>query len=539
MRLITLSVLTLLSACSASTPTPESHSDSAQAHYISVFHTNDHHGRFWHNDKGEYGMAARATLLKQLRAQAKQRGDTVLLLSGGDINTGIPESDLQHAEPDFKAMTLLGYDAMAIGNHEFDNPLAVLDKQQRWADFPLLSANIIDKRNGEPAYTPYTLLQRDNLKIAILGLTTTDTAKIANPDFIGNFDFIEPATATKNMLPKIERRNPDIVIAVTHMGHYSNAQHGINAPGDVTLARNLPKGAVDMIIGGHSQEPVCMAAKNSNNDGYRPGMPCQPDNQNGIWIMQAHEWGKYVGHARFKLLGEELTLESYELIPVNLKDATGEWVGDYINKDQEMLDFLTPYQQKGQEKLSVTLGHTEVHLQGDRNKVRFGQTNLGQLITQAQMNHVDADFAVISGGGIRDSISQGDIDYKDILRVHPFKNRIGYIEFSGRETFAYISKVASYPVDSGAYAHFNQVAPVCEGDKLVSVRIDGQPLELDKTYRMSINSYNAAGGDGYPRLNTDTRFVDTGDSDASILSEYVSKHSPIKAINAPHPVTCQ
>ena len=158
--------------------------------------------------------------------------------------------------------------------------------------------------------TPYTLLQRDNLNIAILGLTTTDTAKIANPDFIGNFDFIEPATATKNMLPKIERRNPDIVIAVTHMGHYSNAQHGINAPGDVTLARNLPKGAVDMIIGGHSQEPVCMAAKNSNNDSYRPGMPCQPDNQNGIWIMQAHEWGKYVGHARFKLLGEELTLEN-------------------------------------------------------------------------------------------------------------------------------------------------------------------------------------------------------------------------------------
>ena len=163
---------------------------------------------------------------------------------------------------------------------------------------------------------------------------------------------------------------------------------------------------------------------------------------------------------------------------------------------------------------------------------------VGQLIP-AQMNHVDADFAVISGGGIRDSISQGDIDYKDILRVHPFKNRIGYIEFSGREAFAYISKVASYPVDSGAYAHFNQVAPVCEGDELVSVRIDGQPLELDKTYRMSINSYNAAGGDGYPRLNTDTRFVDTGDSDASILSEYVSKHSPIKAINVPHPVTCQ
>jgi 5'-nucleotidase / UDP-sugar diphosphatase len=96
---------------------------------LTVLHTNDHHGRFWPNSDGEYGLAARKTLIDKVRAEVKAAGGEVLLLDGGDVNTGVPESDLQDAEPDFKGMNLLGYDASAIGNHEFDKPLAVLDKR--------------------------------------------------------------------------------------------------------------------------------------------------------------------------------------------------------------------------------------------------------------------------------------------------------------------------------------------------------------------------------------------------------------------------
>ncbi len=116
---------------------------------LTILHTNDHHGRFWHNRYGEYGMAARKTLIDDLRTEAQAEGSEVLLLSGGDINTGVPESDLLQAEPDFKGMTRIGYDAMAIGNHEFDNPLSVLEQQMQWTDFPMLSANIYDKETGE------------------------------------------------------------------------------------------------------------------------------------------------------------------------------------------------------------------------------------------------------------------------------------------------------------------------------------------------------------------------------------------------------
>lgn len=90
---------------------------------ITVLHTNDHHGHFWRNEYGEYGLAAQKTLVDGIRKEVAAEGGSVLLLSGGDINTGVPESDLQDAEPDFRGMNLVGYDAMAIGNHEFDNQI--------------------------------------------------------------------------------------------------------------------------------------------------------------------------------------------------------------------------------------------------------------------------------------------------------------------------------------------------------------------------------------------------------------------------------
>jgi 5'-nucleotidase/UDP-sugar diphosphatase len=90
---------------------------------ITILHTNDHHGHFWRSEYGEYGLSAQKTLVDGIRKEVAAQGGSVLLLSGGDINTGVPESDLQDAEPDFRGMNLIGYDAMAVGNHEFDNPL--------------------------------------------------------------------------------------------------------------------------------------------------------------------------------------------------------------------------------------------------------------------------------------------------------------------------------------------------------------------------------------------------------------------------------
>lgn len=509
---------------------------------LTILHTNDNHGRFWHNKYGEYGMAARKTLIDNLRDEVRADGGSVLLLSGGDINTGVPESDLLHAEPDFKGMTQIGYDAMALGNHEFDNPLDVLTKQMQWADFPMLSANIYDKETGKRKFQAYEIFERNGLKIAVIGLTTEDTAKIGNPEYIGELDFRDPKEEAKKLIAELEQtEKPDIVIAATHMGHYEDGRRGVNAPGDVALARYLGEGDLDMIVGGHSQEPVCMEGPNMYNKSFKPGDDCKPDNQNGTWIVQAHEWGKYVGKADFEFRNGELNLVSYDLIPVNLKkkvEVNGEqkrvFIESEIPKDKSLYDFLKPYQEKGEDQLNVKIAETNGYLQGERNVVRFQQTNLGRLIAASHMARAKADFAVMNSGGVRASIEAGEVTYKDVLTVQPFGNMVTYTDMSGKEVLEYLNVVATKPVDSGAYAQFAGISMVVENGAVHDVKIGGEPLDMNKTYRFTVPSFNAAGGDGYPKLTSHPGNVNTGFVDAEVLKEFMENNSPLD-VNAYEP----
>ncbi|MGL0815949.1 bifunctional UDP-sugar hydrolase/5'-nucleotidase UshA [Vibrio vulnificus] len=529
---LSAAILATLAGC-ATQPTQEWAADTT--YKLTVLHTNDHHGRFWQNKYGEYGMAARKTLIDELRAEIQAEGGSVLLLSGGDINTGVPESDLQDAEPDFKGMSKIGYDAMALGNHEFDNPLDVLMKQKEWANFPMLSANIYDKKTGERMFQAYEMFDKQGIKIAVIGLTTEDTAKLGNPEFIGAIDFRDPKEEAKKLIAELkETEKPDLIFAVTHMGHYEDGKRGINAPGDVALARYLNEGDLDMIVGGHSQEPVCMEAPNVVKKNFKPADECKPDQQNGTYIVQAHEWGKYVGRADYEFRNGELRMVSYDLIPVNLKkkvEVDGKsqrvFIESEIKEDTALLEFLRPYQEKGQEQLNVKIADTNGKLEGDRNVVRFQQTNLGRLIAVSHMERAKADFAVMNSGGVRDSIEVGEVTYKDVLTVQPFANILTYTDMTGKEVLDYLNVVATKPVDSGAYAQFAGISMTVANGKVSNVFIGGKQLRLDETYRFTVPSYNAAGGDGYPKLTGHPGYVNTGFVDAEVLKEFLEKNSPI------------
>ncbi|EJQ0714566.1 bifunctional UDP-sugar hydrolase/5'-nucleotidase [Salmonella enterica] len=505
---------------------------------ITILHTNDHHGHFWRSEYGEYGLAAQKTLVDSIRKEVAQEGGSVLLLSGGDINTGVPESDLQDAEPDFRGMNLIGYDAMAVGNHEFDNPLTVLRQQEKWAKFPFLSANIYQKSTGERLFKPWAIFTRQDIKIAVIGLTTDDTAKIGNPEYFTDIEFRKPAEEAKVVIQELNmNEKPDVIIAATHMGHYDNGDHGSNAPGDVEMARSLPAGSLAMIVGGHSQDPVCMASENKKQVNYVPGTPCAPDKQNGIWIVQAHEWGKYVGRADFEFRNGEMKMVNYQLIPVNLKkkvtwdNGKSERVlyTPEIAENPQMLSLLTPFQNKGKSQLEVKIGSVNGFLEGDRSKVRFVQTNMGRVILAAQIARTGADFGVMSGGGIRDSIEAGDITYKSVLKVQPFGNIVVYADMSGKEVVDYLTAVAQMKPDSGAYPQFANVSFVAKEGKLTDLKIKGEPVDPAKTYRMATLSFNATGGDGYPRIDNKPGYVNTGFIDAEVLKEFIQQNSPLDA----------
>ena len=499
---------------------------------LTILHTNDHHGRFWTNADGEYGLAARKTLIDQQRAEVAAAGGYSLLLDGGDVNTGVPESDLQDAEPDFKGMDRLGYDAMAVGNHEFDKPPAVLAKQRAWIGFPMLAANIY--QDGRRLFEPYRIFERGGYKIAVLGLTTDDTNKMVLPDNIRGIEIRPPVPEAATLVPAL-RGQADMVIAATHMGHYPDGNRGVNAPGDVEMARAVP--GLDLVVGGHSQNPVCMAAENQRNNAYVPGTPCAPDRQNGAWIVQAHEWGKYVGRADFVIDAGQITLVSYRLLPVNLKQrmADGNRVTytPPIAEDEGMKAFLQPFQATGQGQLSVPVGAVLGDLDGDRLRVRAQPTNLGTLIARAMMDKTGADLALINSGGVRDSIASGPITYRDVLKVQPFGNTVAVVTLTGAELLDYLRAAAQMTPGSGAFPQLAGVQLRIEAGALAQARIGSgpgaRPIDAQQRYRLAITNFTATGGDGYPRLNAHPGYVDSGFNDADVLRAYIAGRSPLNA----------
>ncbi|OOH87407.1 bifunctional UDP-sugar hydrolase/5'-nucleotidase [Pasteurellaceae bacterium 15-036681] len=513
--------------------------EAGKTYQFTVLHLNDTHGHFWKSDKGEYGFAAQKTAIDAVRKDVAEKGGSVLLLHAGDYNTGVPESDMQNAKPDVEGLNMLGVEALVLGNHEFDYPLQILDMQEKWAKFPFISANVVNKKTNKPLVNPYATFDKGGLKIAVVGLTTEDTAKLGNPDVTENVIFNNPIETAKAILAEINKKEkPDVRIALTHMGYYFDGKHGMNAPGDVTMARTLDKGAFDLIVGGHTHDTICMNEDGTLKVKYKPGDECKPDFQNGTWIAQAGEWGKFLGRADFEFKDGETKLVKYELIPINLKERIKKEDGksEYklyqteIAEDQAVFNHLKKYQDEGDKLLGVKVGEVKGGiLDGKREHIRFHQTNLGRLIAQSQMDRVKADIGIMNSGGIRASINDGEVTYKDILTVQPFGNMIATVDLTGKELVDYLQVVALKDVDMGAYPQFAGISMVVDrtAKTVTDIKIGGKPLDLTKKYKISIPDYCAAGGDGYPVMKKHPSYVNTGFIDAEMLKKFFEENSPI------------
>src|SRR5690606_23843720 len=205
-----------------------------------------------------------------------------------------------------------------------------------------------------------------------------------------------------------------------------------------------------------------------------------------------------------------------------------------IAENQQMLSLLTPFQSKGKAQLDVKIGTLNGRLEGDRSKVRFVQTNMGHLVLAAQMARTNADFGVMSGGGIRDSIEGGNITYKDVLKVQPFGNVVVYADMSGKEVIDYVTGVAQMQPEPGPYQQLANVSFVAKDGKLNDLKIKGEPVDPAKAYRLATLSFNATGGDGYPHIDNKPGYVNTGFIDAEVLKQFIQQNSPID-VNAYEP----
>ncbi|MBL6735051.1 MAG: 5'-nucleotidase C-terminal domain-containing protein [Shewanellaceae bacterium] len=222
---------------------------------------------------------------------------------------------------------------------------------------------------------------------------------------------------------------------------------------------------------------------------------CLPDKVNGTWIMQAQDWGKYVGRADFVYAQGQLKLTRYQLIDVNLKDS----IQPRIKPDLEVKTFLTPYYEAAQAESQNVVAYLDRDLPGQRSRVRSQQTALGALVGDAVNNVLDVDFTITNSGTIRDSLAAGVITNKDLLRVFPFKNKMIKINTTGAELMHYLALVAQIPAGTGAFPQFyGIILPYHLPLRPEEILIQGNPLDVNRIYSFGVSDFMAYGGDGYP-----------------------------------------
>ena len=327
----------------------------AKIYHLTILHTSNHNGRFVKFDQYPIteigGMAARSTLVNIVRAEVEEAGGHVLLLSGGDVNTGTPESDLLYAEPDFKLMKILGYDAMVLGNLDLHHPPEILKKQQEWAGFPFLSANVVNKETGELHVAPYIIKEFEGLRVAIFGLTLEQASFITKHG--GILDCRNIIETAKVLVPKL-RAEADIIIALAHIEFELESAH--RTANAVQLAQEVP--GIDVIVGGESEAALEEAKVIGNT-----------------LSIQAGKHGLYVGRLDLTIDSEanKITQYTHLLIPVNLKqrvDYQGKsycmYAGNGYVEDPAVLEFIHPYLAQVDELLSQPVGEALVRLDGDR-----------------------------------------------------------------------------------------------------------------------------------------------------------------------------
>lgn len=438
---------------------------------ITIVHTNDTHGRVEEGKYAGMGFAKIATKIKELR----EANENVLVLDAGDTLHGQIIAQLSEGESIIKIMNAMGYDAMVPGNHDFNYGQERLLELSEMADFPIISANIL-KEDGSKLLTPYIIKELDGVKIGIFGLSTPETTYKTHPNNVEGLTFNNPVETAKEMVAELEDKT-DIIIALSHLGLDQSSEYTSEK-----IANEVE--GIDLIVDGHSHTSL--------SEGKLIG---------NTLIVQTGEYDKNLGIVNIKYTNGQITEMTASLFT---KEEAAE-----LSEDEELLAVVSEVKAENEKITSVVVGSTDIKLVGEREKVRTGETNLGNLIAEAMLKVTGADIALTNGGGIRASIEPGEITRGDIITVLPFGNYVVVKEVKGSDILAALELgISAYPETLGAFPHVAGITfkfnPEKEsGSRLIEVKVNGEPLDPNKTYQLATNDFLAAGGDNYVMLADD------------------------------------
>jgi 5'-nucleotidase len=516
-------VLLLFVACTTATAPRQ----QAPVHLV-IVGTTDVHGWFaGHTDNPAIpgrdpihygGLAILASYVDALRAT---NGDHLLVLDSGDLFQGTLESNLFEGEAVVKGYNAIGYTAAAVGNHEFDygpvgpaavagpgqDPLGALKKNAAEARFTFLSANMTEKATGKtPSWArPWRIVDVGGVKLGIIGLSTPDTPNVTMPANVATLDFGDPVAATVSAAAELRRRGADAVVVIAHMGGRCNDMKDVQdvASCDVNqesmrLLLALPPGTIDAYFGGHTHSQMRQ---------YVHGVPAVQALAYSrelatldLWIdPRAHHVEKSEIRPHTMLCTAVYT-GTEQCDPKQMKaDSTlvpRTFEGRAIVPDAKLTALFEPYLQKTAEKRNQPLG---VRATGAFTRGYLKESSLGDLLADLMRQSMGTDVAFINSGGIRADLPAHDLVYSDVFEVSPFDNYPTVATMTGAQIADAVNLTTTGERGILQTSGLRYTADMAKNlpKHLVAVSLaDGSPLDPQKTYRVAMPDFLAAGGDG-------------------------------------------
>ncbi len=470
------------------------------ADHVQILHTNDIHGRMEAErvrtgsasfEKG--GVALLAALAAQLRGRAPDRS---LLLDAGDAWQGAFISNENKGSAVVQVMNRMGYDAQALGNHDFDWGQDVLRARAGEAKFPFLAANVVEEATGVvPSFArAYIVKDVGIARIAILGIANPGTPAINKPANVKGLRFLPAPDTVKKYLPEL-RQQADVIVVVTHIGKDD----------DLALARAVPD--IDVIVGGHSHTPIQTALLEGKTT-----------------IAQAGSYAEYLGHL-------ELTIDpqTRKVVAAARGSELTAIAGGKLQPEAEVAKIVAERANAARAVTERVVGKTQTTL----DPISAGEFPLGNLIVDGMLDYCRgegwrSDIALYNNSGVRSSIPVGDITYGKVYEVLPFDNVVVNIDLSGGQLQRIFERTVSgrpgnLLIAGGTYA-FRFSGDV--GRRITSITIGGAPLDSPRTYHVCTIDYLALGGDDQTTFREGTNVI-YGDLTALVVANWLTKHSPV------------
>jgi len=503
---------------------------TASADYtLHILHINDLHSRIEpinrfdstcsaeDNAEGKCfgGVARVATKINELRDQLTADGQNVLVLDAGDQFQGSMMYTTYKGAAAAEFMNVIGFDAMAVGNHEFDDGPEKLAEFVDAVDVPVISGNLdlsgSNLLNGR--VEDHLVLEVGGQRIGIVSALATDTVDTSSPG--PNVIFQDEVAALAADVAALEADGVDKIIALTHVG----------LPRDMKIAAAVP--GIDAIVGGHSH--TYLSASDPDRAGAYPTWVSQSDGTM-VPVVQAYAYSKYVGHL-------ELTFDDAG----NLVHAEGDTIllDASVEEDPAIVARVAELNGPIEELKNTVVADTAEAIEGSREVCRAMECPMGNLVADAMLDRVKdqgVSIAIQNGGGLRASIDSGEVTMGEVLTVLPFQNTLATFEGSGAMIINALENGVSQ-VEEGA-GRFPQVAglkytwdPAAEpGSRIVEVKVqegDGfVPIDPAKTYLVVTNNYMRNGGDGYRMFREGANAYDFGPGLEVVVADYLAENAP-------------